>query len=412
MSNPAAAAPSKVNLFQFTGWRIISIILAVVFCLGVQMLKGQVDDFVYRLIVFAGIYVTLSVSLNLINGITGQFSIGHAAFYQVGAYVSGWVTLTYFKTSPLDQTLWLPLMMLVGAAAAGVAGLVVGLPSLRLRGDYLAIVTLGFGEIIRIITINMEQVGGSYGLNVAPKIQQPWLVWMLAIITIALCRNLLRNAHGLAFLAVREDEVASSAMGVNTTRIKVWAFVLGSMFAGAAGALMAHYEGFISPDMFKMEVSFIVLTMVVLGGTGSITGSVVAALILFLIPEYIRTLKGPSGNLMTVPAPTVIGILIACGVMVYCCRWVQNNRHGGRLEKALWYGGAVGVAAVAAVIFSLALKIIPALGAQSYDVGQLRMVIFSVVLIIMMLLRPQGLFGHHEVSLRMFLPKSLIGGDK
>ena len=168
--------------------------------------------------------------------------------------------------------LWLTLSVFFGAITAGVAGFVVGLPSLRLRGDYLAVVTLGIGEIVTIIAKNQPVLGEAYGLS-APRIESVFLVSLLAITCIGVSRNLLKTAHGLAFLAVREDEIASAAMGVNLTKIKVTAFVIGSCFAGAAGALYAHTKGFVSPPDFSMDVSFLILTMEVLGGTGSITGT-------------------------------------------------------------------------------------------------------------------------------------------
>ncbi len=411
ISNPATS-PRPVHVGKWTGARILSVVLAFALCFGIQSLSSYLDAFTFRLIAISGLYVTLAVSLNLINGITGQFSIGHAAFYQVGAYTTGFLTNRYFQGQPLTAEIWIIVMVLAGGIAAGIAGVVVGLPSLRLRGDYLAIVTLGFGEIIRIVCQNQETLGAAYGMKITPKILQPWLIWMLAIVCIAICRNLLKNAQGLAFLAVREDEVASSAMGVNTTRIKVSAFVIGSMFAGMAGALFAHYEGFISPSMFNMELSFMILTMVVLGGTGSITGSVVAALALYFIPEWIRMLKGADNQVLTFAGPLVVASLIGVAAFVVGARLIRDKHHGGNRTKFGLYMGAVGAAVIVTFLFSLPLSSIPQLAAQRFDANQLRMVIFSIVLIVMMLLRPQGLFGHREFSMGMLLPKSLMGGDK
>jgi branched-chain amino acid transport system permease protein len=351
-----------------------------------------------RLVVLAGLYVTLAVSLNLINGITGQFSIGHAAFYQVGAYLAGFLTVKFFGQANMPPLVWLVATMLAGALAAGLAGFIVGLPSLRLRGDYLAIVTLGFGEIIRIQVQNMPVLGGAYGLTVSPKTQAPWLVWLLAIVCIAVCRNLLRTAEGLKFLAVREDEVASSAMGVDLTRVKVTAFVLGSAFAGAAGALLAQYEGFITPATFAMDVSFIILTMVVLGGTGSITGSVVAAMFLSYLPEYLRGLKNSTGGALTVSGAQVISALVATIVVTALIKRIID---GGLGTKASRFGLGVG-SVVLGVATHLAVQVglsrIGPLAEPKIEAGQLRMLIFAVILIILMLLRPQGVFAHHEFS--------------
>jgi branched-chain amino acid transport system permease protein len=398
--NPAVEI-QKPSLLKFWGSRVISAIAAIAFCAGIQSLGGPLADneFLYRIIVLSGLYVTLAVSLNLINGITGQFSIGHAAFYQVGAYTAGYLTVRMFSTQQIGEVPWLILMCLVGAAAAAITGLIVGLPSLRLKGDYLAIVTLGFGEIIRIIAINIDEVGGAYGLSIVPKIQSPWLIWALAILCIAVCRNLLKTAHGLPFLAVREDEVASSAMGVSTTKIKVTAFVIGSSFAGAAGALLAHYEAFITPDMFKMEVSFIVLTMVVIGGTGSITGSTVAALALFLLPEWLRGLKEANGDALVVSAPQLLGATLAIIAYIALARRVRDHYHGKPIQKA---GFQFGVAAASLVLFFLFKAVFAQIGGlaghEGWEINSLRMAIFAAVLIVIMLLRPQGVFGHHEFS--------------
>ena len=251
------------------GGRIMSLLAALALCFGIDLLFGSIGhNYLSRLAFLAAIYVTLAVSLNIINGICGQFSLGHAAFYHIGAYTGGFLTVTFYQRFGMDIMPWLLIMLPVGAVLAGLVGFIVGLPSLKLKGDYLAIVTLGFGEIIRIITINISEIGGSYGIVGIPVVKPIWLAWFVAIVCIAVSRNLVKSAHGLSFLAVREDEIAAAAMGVNVTKTKVTAFVIGSAFAGAAGILFAQFEGYINPDHFKMEVSFIILTMVVLGGTG------------------------------------------------------------------------------------------------------------------------------------------------
>lgn len=380
--------------------RIGSIILAILGCFGLQYVSGHLfNDYSQRLVVLAGLYVTLAVSLNLINGITGQFSIGHAAFYQVGAYGAAYVTGSLWAKSHVNPFVWLLLMVVVGAIMAGIAGLVVGLPSLRLRGDYLAIVTLGFGEIIRIVVQNTPGLGGSYGYSGMNILKGPsqanaiLLVWLLAVLTIAICRNLLKTAHGLPFLAVREDEIASSAMGVNVTKVKVTAFVLGSAFAGAAGALLAHYEGFITPVTFRMDVSFIILTMVVLGGTGSITGSAVAAIFLSYLPEYLRDLKTefPAGTIFV----AIIGTIIAVAVM----KRTQDKRAGTKVTRAAISVGAwIAAIIVTAILGPIVAPTFAKAGLKPVVGDQLRMVIFALTLIILMLMRPQGVFGHHEFS--------------
>lgn len=383
--------------------RLSSLLLGVGACIALDILARQMlGTSEQRLLLLAGLYVTLAVSLNLINGITGQFSIGHAAFYQVGAYLGGYVTVAYYNGAPLQGLPWLLLMVIAGAAAAGLAGFVVGLPSLRLRGDYLAIVTLGFGEIIRIIVNNQKALGESSGLNVAPKFNAPefymiGIAWLLAVVCIAVCRNLLKTAHGLPFLAVREDEVASAAMGVNVTRVKVTAFVLGSTFAGAAGVLLAHYEGFITPQTFGMDVSFIILTMVVLGGTGSITGSVIAALFLFYLPEKLRELD-QSGAQATLTAAVVVAGLLATAFAVAFIKRLINSQWGDRTKRGLLTVAAIVGAVILTMLLGRLLGFVPQLRAKEISAGELRMVIFAVTLIVLMLLRPQGVFAHHEFS--------------
>ena len=379
--------------------RLGSVALALAFVFGVDGFAHQnLSDYGYRLLVLAGLYVTLSVSLNLINGITGQFSIGHAAFYQVGAYAAGFCSVKFFAAQSLDKGVWLVAMMVVGALVAAVAGLVVGLPSLRLKGDYLAVVTLGFGEIIRILTNNIDAIGGSYGLSIQPKVNVLPYAWLLAIAAIAICRNLLKTAHGLPFLAVREDEVASSAMGVDVTRVKVTAFLIGSAFAGAAGALLAHFEGFINPDMFKMDVSFLILTMVVLGGTGSITGSTLAAMLLFAIPESPRFLVDKSGNPLL-----VTGAMLAAGVIclvagVYAIKRVSDHYHGTKTRRTGLIFGVVLGAVLGTMLLAGLLSFVPFLAAKTWPASSLRMVLLAISLIVLMLLRPQGMLSHHEFS--------------
>lgn len=358
-----------------------------------------------RLVALAGMYVTLAVSLNLINGITGQFSIGHAGFFQVGAYTAGILSGLYFKQG-MDPLMWVGLMSIAGAVTAGIAGLLVGVPSLRLRGDYLAIVTLGFGEIIRIFVTTQQHplINGATGINVRPQHNAVFLSVLLAIACIAVCRNLLQNAHGLPFLAIREDEVASNAMGINTTKYKVIAFVIGSAFAGAAGALFAHTESFILPDLFKMELSFLILTMVVLGGNGSITGSVVAALVLFYLPEVLRGGEGQAT--MAFSGPMIVGFFVGLIALVVGIRQSQQRHMSSQAAKFGFLAFTMGAAVLVGVIVSFLAKASPNLSAAKYDVNQLRMVIFSITLVFVMLVRPQGLLGHREFGWGLFSKKS------
>ncbi len=381
--------------------RIGSIVFGLGVCLLIQILAlHNLGEYQQRLLVLAALYVTLAVSLNLINGITGQFSIGHAAFYQIGAYTAGYISKRYITDlghtpPPLP---WLLGMIVLGAGFAALAGFIVGLPSLRLKGDYLAIVTLGFGEIVRIVVQNTDAVGGAFALDQIPKLQYIWLACALAFCCIAVCRNLLKTARGLTFLAVREDEIASQAMGVNVTGVKVTAFVLGSAFAGAAGVLLAHYEGVVTPTTFSMDVSFIILTMVVLGGTGSITGSIVAALFLFYLPEYLRDIKTPSGASLAISGAGIVAGLVVTALVVTAIKKVIDGHW--RFKFPTWVStiGFTIIGLIALPIVTTVLKLYQPLAEKQVPTDQLRMVIFAVCLVVIMLLRPQGIFAHHEFS--------------
>ena len=255
-----------------------------------------------RIIVMMGINITLAVSLNIINGHAGQFSLGHAGFMAVGAYFSAFLTFYYFAPyvekmgegtrSWVMQNAFLVVAVLAGGAAAAFAGYIVGLPSLRLRGDYLAIVTLGFGEIIRVLILNIDKIGAARGFSGIPNWSNFFWVYFFCGITILISWRLVKSSVGRAFLAVREDQIAAEAMGVNTTRYKVKAFIVGSFLAGVAGGLFAHYMMYLNPTMFMFVKSFEVVAMVVLGGLGSISGSVIAAIILTFLPEGLRAAKG------------------------------------------------------------------------------------------------------------------------
>lgn len=294
------------------------------------LLPARVQDVVFRIIMLSGIAIIMAVSLNLINGFTGQFSIGHAGFQAVGAYTAAALTVyghnTLFPYLPKAGTLAIissglfkgaptpesfltsapavVIALLAGGTVSALIGYFVGLPSLRLRGDYLAIVTLGFGEIIRVVVQNLDVVGGPRGFrgDVAANIYVPGIanffwVYLMVVVVIVVSRNLRFSSLGLTFLSVREDEIAAQAMGINTTQVKVNAFVLGAFFAGVAGALYALFEqGISDPTSFGFVRSFDFVTMVVLGGLGSITGATLAAVVLTALPEVLRSTLGANFN--------------------------------------------------------------------------------------------------------------------
>ena len=256
---------------------------------------GTLNPYVYRILVLCCLNVILALSLNLVNGITGQFSIGHAGFMAVGAYVSAAFTVyaaprlfgVTAATGSLAAAGPFIVALILGGLAAGLAGLLVGLPSMRLRGDYLAIVTLGFGEIIRVAILNIDAVGGARGFAGIP--QRTDLAWAaaVAVLTFVVIRNLVRSYHGRALLAIREDEIAAEALGVPTTRYKVSAFVVAAFFAGVSGGLFSHYT-YLHTNSFTFMKSIEVIVMVVLGGMGSLIGSVLGAFLLTALPEMLR----------------------------------------------------------------------------------------------------------------------------
>jgi branched-chain amino acid transport system permease protein len=265
-------------------------------------LPRAVNPYVFQVLILVGINIILAVSLNLVNGFTGQFSIGHAGFMAVGAYVSAMFSLVVGVPAVASLTgagvpavaaqgAMLLVALVLGGLVAAVAGWLVGLPSLRLRGDYLAIVTLGFGEIIRVLILNIEAVGGARGLPGIPPWADFFWVFLGVAVVITLARNLAHSTHGRAMFAIRDDEIAAEALGVDTTRYKVAAFVIGAFFAGVAGGLFAHYLSYLNPNTFTFLKSIEVIAMVVLGGMGSLSGSVLAAIVLTLLPEVLRPVK-------------------------------------------------------------------------------------------------------------------------
>ena len=293
------------------------IILTILFSLVQYLITAGLLNQYYQInLTSMCINIILAVSLSLINGFTGQLSLGHAGFMAVGAYAS--VIVTNMWDYPFIAGL------LMACVAAGLAGFIIGVPTLRLKGDYLAIATLAFGEIIRVTLQNIDYVNGPAGiLGITKLTTWPWL-FGATILTILVVVNLINSSYGRAIISIREDEIASELMGINTTKYKVLAFVIGAMFAGLAGAMYAHYFYIIKPETFNFLKSFDILVMVVLGGLGSTTGAIIAAI-------FITALTA-------------------------------------------------------------ALQSFPAI----------RMILYALILIIVMIYRPQGLMGNKELSLKTF----------
>ena len=254
--------------------------------------SGRMDPYFLDVALGVGISIVLAASLNLINGFTGQFSLGHAGFMAVGAYTSAMVTTVLgpklgASTAVLQWAVF-PASLVLGGLLAALAGLAVGAPSLRLKGDYLAIVTLGFGEIIRVILQNVEAVGGARGLVGVPSYTNLFWTFGGAAVTVYVVWGLLNSTYGRGFLAVADDEVAAEAMGLNTTRYKITAFAVGSFFAGVAGGLYAHLKGYLNPSGFDFNKSIEIVVMVILGGMGKHVGVIIAAILLTAIQEPLR----------------------------------------------------------------------------------------------------------------------------
>jgi branched-chain amino acid transport system permease protein len=262
---------------------------------GVSHFSHLIDPYHLDVLTGIGINIILAVSLNLVNGYTGQFSLGHAGFMAVGAYLAAAVSIFAGPSllgeeggSAFQQGLLFLGALTAGGLGAALAGLAVGVPSLRLKGDYLALVTLGFGEIIRVIFQNVEVLGGALGLNGIPPYTS--IFWVLAFVALSVfvVTCLVNSTYGRGFLATRDDEIASEAVGLNTTRYKIAAFVIGAFFAGAAGGLYGHFKMTIQPTGFDFTKSIEIVVMVILGGMGNTVGVILAAILLTLLPEVLR----------------------------------------------------------------------------------------------------------------------------
>ena len=262
---------------------------------------GIINSFYEITIATICINVILAVSLNLVTGFTGQFSLGHAGFMSIGAYVCAIITMQ------MNSTLGFLIGTITGALAAAFVGILIGIPTLRLKGDYLAIATLGLAEIIRVVFLNMEITNGAAGLNGIPRFTN-WL-WLcfFTVATIILINNFIKSSHGRACISIREDEIAAESMGINTTKYKVMAFAIGAFFAGIAGALYSSYFYFLKPDLFSFLKSIDILVIVVLGGMGSLTGSVIAAIVLAVLTTFLQSFTAVR---MIVYAALLVDIMI------------------------------------------------------------------------------------------------------
>lgn len=246
--------------------------------------SGTLTKYHEGILIMAGINVVLAVSLNLATGCLGQIALGHAGFMSVGAYTAA--IFTKSVVLPYDMQYFVGLLL--GGLMAALCGLVIGIPALRLKGDYLAIITLGFGEIIRVIIENLSFTGGAQGLRKIPLYSTLPIVFWIAVLSIVLIFNLMRSRFGRAILSIREDDIASEACGINNTFYKTLAFTVAAFLAGVAGGMFAHYIGILGAKSFGFVRSIDILVMVVLGGLGSFTGSIISAIFLTILPEMLR----------------------------------------------------------------------------------------------------------------------------
>jgi branched-chain amino acid transport system permease protein len=271
---------------------IIFLALAVMLSAIATLFENKINPYYFQIIIYIGINIILASSLNLINGFAGQFSLGHAGFMAVGAYTAAVVTTALGITR---GSIWaipaFALALLLAGLVSSIFGLIVGIPSLRLKGDYLAITTLGFGEIIRVIVQNLNFLGAARGFSGIPKIANSFWVFSMAALVIFLIYNLVNSTYGKAFLAVRDDEIAAEAVGISSTRIKVVAFITGAFFAGIAGGLYGHFVTYLNPMQFSFLKSFEIVVMVIIGGMGSIIGVILSATLLTILPEALRSVS-------------------------------------------------------------------------------------------------------------------------
>lgn len=279
-------------------------LLLAIFIVGV-VLQFSINAYIQILILQIMMYSIAAIGLNLVNGYTGQFSLGHAGFMAVGAYTSAYLSQIFPGFLESTHLFGFFLFSIISGCLAAVFGYAVGLPSLRLKGDYLAIVTLGFGEILRVTLLNIETLGAARGITgIVPYpelgfLDRFWVsfvyisIWFF--VALYAVWRLTRGRHGRQFLSVREDEVAALSLGLNTTHIKVKSFVIASFLAGISGSIYAHLISIVSPSVFGFMMSVNIVVMVVLGGMGSFSGSILAAAFVTLAPELLRSLQSITG---------------------------------------------------------------------------------------------------------------------
>ena len=298
---------------------ILTILVLVLVCSLLYWSQNNLNNFYIRVLNLAAIYAILGLSMNLVLGFTGMFSLGHSGFMCVGAYTAAILTMSpaskelIYYMVPIAPALahieWpiFPALIAAGMMAA-LFGLLVGIPALRLRDDYLAIATLGFAEIIRIVVTNTVSItNGSLGLKNIPSINSIWVYWGTAILTLLVLKRIINSSWGYAFRAIRDNEIAAEAMGISIFKHKLISFSIGAFFAGIAGALMGFLITSVDPTMFRFLFTFQILLIVVLGGMGSLTGSVISAIVITIMMEVLRFVEQPI-NILGLNIPGLSGM--------------------------------------------------------------------------------------------------------
>lgn len=291
-------------------WKNIGIILISYIAVTLLLNSGLLNRQYTSLLVPIAINVMLAVSLNLVTGFLGELSLGHAGFMSIGAYTGALISLNLGKTGILPEPVAFAAAVLCGGIVAAVFGFLIGVPVLRLRGDYLAITTLAFGEIIKSVINSMKITNGAKGLNKIPlysNYKNYTVVFILMVITVLAISNLMRSRDGRAITAIRDNDIAAESIGIKISHYKVKAFAISAFFAGVAGVLYAHNVGILKPGTFDYNKSIEILVIVVLGGMGSIPGSVIAAVILTVLPELLR---GADNMRMLLYAIVLIAMMI------------------------------------------------------------------------------------------------------
>lgn len=261
----------------------VLVILLYLILMGL-MRSGMISRFAQGILILIAINIILAVSLNVTVGCLGQITLGHAGFMSVGAYAAALFT----KSGIIPGIPGYLIGILIGGTVAALIGIIVGVPALRLKGDYLAIITLAFGEIIRVLIEYFKFTGGAQGLVGIQRFQNFTIIYFITVLSVAAMFSIMTSRHGRAVLAIREDEIASDASGIDTTYYKTFAFTISAAFAGVAGALYAHHMGVLGAKQFDYNYSIAILVMVVLGGMGSFTGATLSAIVLTILPEALR----------------------------------------------------------------------------------------------------------------------------